>query len=244
MAEDLSEADRIEQDLARTRERMDGRLDALQEKMSPTQLLNDAFSYFRGGQGADFASDLISRAKANPLPAALIGAGVVWLIASSSRTQTTHDLGQRLGQGSAKFQEGTQTMTRTVRSAIPTSTPGPLILGGVAAIVGLVVGSLIPTLAEEEHLLGSAAGKLRESGRDAVQDIADRGSKVVSETLGAVKDSAEQHGLTTDTSIDEVAQGIKSGDLLNQAGQVAHETLQTGQQSAQAQFGSGKPDQS
>ena len=63
---ELTETDRIERDLARTRARMDGRLDELQEHLTPKQMVNDAFAYFRGGDGADFTTDLVTRVKAEP----------------------------------------------------------------------------------------------------------------------------------------------------------------------------------
>ena len=44
---EVTETDRIERDLARTRARMDGRLDELQEHLMPKQMVNDAFAYFR-----------------------------------------------------------------------------------------------------------------------------------------------------------------------------------------------------
>lgn len=83
MIDDLSETDRIERDLARTRARMDGRLDELQGHLAPKQMLNDALAYFRGGAGADFTSDLIRRAKANPIPIALTAVGISWLMLSN-----------------------------------------------------------------------------------------------------------------------------------------------------------------
>ena len=51
---ETTETDQIERDLARTRARMDNRLDELQDRLSPGQLVNDAFAYFKGGDGADF----------------------------------------------------------------------------------------------------------------------------------------------------------------------------------------------
>lgn len=328
MAEELSETDQIERDLARTRARMDNRLDELQEKMSPSQLVNDAFSYFRGGDGADFTNNLIQRAKANPLPVALTGIGLAWLMVSSHKAsaatpsyryeddvearirhaegqvhryddehedayhsrlddargkvlgiarqasdtsasygqrikdglssamqsvrEKSHDaqagasaafssLSDRAGQGRAAFQEGAQNMNRSVRDAVSSVTANPLALGAVAAVVGLVAGSLIPTSDEEEHLLGSTAGKLRNAGRDLAQNVIDRGGAIATDALAAVKGSADAHGLTGDTSVGDVIQGLKSGDLPNQVREVARETLQAGKDSAQTHLGgSGK----
>lgn len=83
MMDGMTETDRIERDLAATRARMDSRLDELQDHLTPKQMLNDAFAYLRGGEGADFTKDLVTRARANPLPVALVGVGIAWLMASN-----------------------------------------------------------------------------------------------------------------------------------------------------------------
>jgi hypothetical protein len=46
MSASEADPDRIEEDLARTRARMDGRLSALQERLSPGQILDDLMAYF------------------------------------------------------------------------------------------------------------------------------------------------------------------------------------------------------
>lgn len=85
MTDEISETDRIERDLAKTRARRDGRLDELQDHLTPKQMLNDAFAYFRGSDCGEFASDLIGRAKANPLPVAHSGIGIAWRRRGSRR---------------------------------------------------------------------------------------------------------------------------------------------------------------
>lgn len=96
--DDTNDTGQIERDLAETRERMDRRLDELGERLSPNQLVNDALSHVSGGDGADFTQTLIAKAKANPLPAALAGVGIAWLLASSQngRSRSAHDLPTRL----------------------------------------------------------------------------------------------------------------------------------------------------
>lgn len=318
MMAELAETDRIEQDLARTRARMDSRLDELQDHLTPRQMLNDAFAYFRGGEGADFTQDLVARARANPMPVALVGVGLAWLMAShhsrsptapaypddlearirhaegsvvrgvdehedvyhgrlddargkvlgiargasdtaasyaqsvkdalASATQTarraSHDLASsasdtfsRLGDGAgergAAIQKGTQTMARSTRDALSSVTSNPFALGGIAALVGLVAGSLLPTTDDEEHALGGVAARLRTAGKDLAQDAVDRGGRIASDTIAAVKDSAGAHGLTSDKSIGDIVQGVRSGDLVGEVKEAARETLQAGKDSAQ-----------
>ncbi|WP_419828172.1 DUF3618 domain-containing protein [Sphingomonas sp.] len=328
---EISETDRIERDLARTRARMDDRLDELQDHLTPKQMINDAFGYFRGGEGADFTKDLVTRARANPIPVALTGIGIAWLMASSQSThavphgsgprrrptttgsddletrlrvaegsvqrldhddddsyasrlddargkvvgvtrhasdtaasygqrikdaiaaaaqsvrEKSHDLTagahnafDKLGDGAAQhgaaLQGDSQAMARSARDAFSSVTGNPFALGAVAALVGLVAGSLIPTTEEEESALGSAATRLRTAGRDLAQDVVDRGGRAATETLGAIKDSAQSHGLNADRPVGELLGEAKSGDLVGNIKQVAQETLQAGKDSAQTQF--------
>ena len=326
---ELTETDRIERDLARTRARMDGRLDELQEHLTPKQMVNDAFAYFRGGNGADFTTDLVTRVKANPLPVALAGIGIAWLMASGrtsaapnsvphqpyadfdarlryaegnvhraadddhdsyasrldeargsvvgvARTASdtaasyaqrvkdavasaaqsargkTHDINAGAGDAFARIgdtankhgaalQEGTQTMARSARNTLSSVTSNPFALGAIAAVVGAVAGALIPTLDEEEAALGSVAAKVRTAGRDLAQDVVDRGGRVANETLAAVKDGADAHGLTSDKPVGELLSDVKSGDLVGNVKQVAQETLQAGKDSAQTHLAGSTP---
>ena len=325
MMEDISETDRIERDLARTRARMDSRLDELQDHFTPRQMLNDAFAYFRGGDGAEFTKDLVTRARANPMPVALTGIGIAWLMvtaqkagvptqpkphyddleerirvaegggqrydhddddsyagrlndardkvlgvartttdtaasyaqrikdaaaaASQSLREKSHDLtssangtSDRLSNVAAKrsasLQEGTKTMANSSRSALSSLASNPFALGGIAALVGLVAGSLLPVSDEEQNALGSTATKLRTAGRDLAQDVVDRGGHIATDTIDAIKDSATDHGLTGDRPIGELLGDARSGDLLSNVKQVAQETLQAGKDSAQTHLSS------
>lgn len=83
-SQDEKTAADIEQDVAQTRGRMDETLDALQHKMSPGQLVDQALSYARSGPG-EYFSGLGQTIKYNPMPVALVGIGLAWLMMSDSR---------------------------------------------------------------------------------------------------------------------------------------------------------------
>ena len=322
---EMTETAAIEHDLAKTRARMDLRLDELQDHLTPKQMLNDAFAYFQGGDGADFTQGLLVKLKANPLPAALTALGVAWMMASSSKAaaptgpareqdmafrlgqaeagvvrgqdehpdahasrldeargkvlgvardtadtaqsyaqkikdamafaaqsvrEKAHDMtasapgaagniGDRAQRGGVAVQGGMGNMAQSTREALASVTSNPFALGAVAAIVGLVAGSLIPTSDQEEHALAATADKLRAAGRDLAQDIVDRGGRVANEALDAVKESAQAHGLTTNKPIGEIVADLKSGSLADAVKQVASEAADAGKQSAQTHFGGG-----
>lgn len=248
MAEDFAETNQIEADIARTRARMDDRLDQLQHRFSPKQMANDAFAFFRGGDGADMTQHLLGRARANPMPLALVGVGVVWLMASNASGRSTsvsdggHDVPIAASGNSGRidqpkqteltFKQEAQPMARSLRDTMSSFASNPFALGAVAAIVGAIAGALIPSFEQEETALGAAATKIREKGRDLAQGVVDTGSRVASDTLDAVRESAGSHGLSADMQVGDVVAALKSGDLVDDAKAVAEETLQAGQNSA------------
>jgi gas vesicle protein len=83
--EGSAETSRIERDLEHTRARLDATLDALQQKLSPGQMVDEAMTWFKSGSGAEFGRNLGGNVRDNPLPIALIGVGVAWLMVSASR---------------------------------------------------------------------------------------------------------------------------------------------------------------
>ena len=307
MADATDDTDQIERDLAQTRARMDRRLDELGDKLQPNQLVNDALAQVTGGDGADFAQTLIAKAKANPVPAALAGIGLAWLMASNQhkrnagqpdlptrlrsaetgvmRLQDEHPdvhasriddaRGQVLGiaRGASdtaaaygeRIKEAMAAATQGVRAAshdLSASTSSaanrfgtqarrgtgarslagtPIVLGSAAALVGLVAGALIPVSAREEEALGGFAGRLRGQGRDLAQGVVDRGAKVASDALDAVKDRAQAHGLTADRPVGELLGDLKSGELLGHVKQAAQEVAGASKDSLHSQLaGDGK----
>ena len=85
MISDTDEIDRIERELAATRAQLDGTIDALQQKLSPGELMSQAVTYFKEGSGMDLSHNLGRSLRDNPVPVALIGLGLGWLAMSGSR---------------------------------------------------------------------------------------------------------------------------------------------------------------
>jgi hypothetical protein len=75
----------IEREVRQQRADVERTLDAIQERLSPGQLVDQAMTYLRQGGGAEFVGNLGHSVKQNPLPVALIGVGVAWMMAASAR---------------------------------------------------------------------------------------------------------------------------------------------------------------
>lgn len=69
----------IESEIAMTRAEMSDTLDAIQRKLSPGQILDQALAYVRSGPG-EFTSNLTETIKQNPVPVALLGISLGWLM--------------------------------------------------------------------------------------------------------------------------------------------------------------------
>ncbi|MGI8740785.1 MAG: DUF3618 domain-containing protein [Gammaproteobacteria bacterium] len=70
---------RIEVELDRTRGELSQTLDALQEKLSPGPMFDEALNYFRNSGGGEFASNFKHSITQNPVPVTLVGVGLAWL---------------------------------------------------------------------------------------------------------------------------------------------------------------------
>jgi ElaB/YqjD/DUF883 family membrane-anchored ribosome-binding protein len=77
----------LRREIDRTRAQMDETFDLLEQKLTPGQLMGEVWNLFRGGSTAG-ASKLWQIAKEHPMPAAVIGLGVGWLLLDSGKDKT------------------------------------------------------------------------------------------------------------------------------------------------------------
>ncbi len=116
MSSTSSDPGRIERELDQTRTRLDGHLSELQQ-LSPGQLLDDAMRYFRGAEGAEFGRNLLQSVRGNPLPAAITGIGLTWLMASNPRPGTVTQTQAAPAGGPSFNAGGYPAMTARIREA-------------------------------------------------------------------------------------------------------------------------------
>lgn len=85
---------KIEADLDRTRGEMSDTLDALQEKLSPGELFDEALNYFRNSGGGNFASNFKNSITQNPVPVTLVGVGLAWLALAGKGGSAGRDISE------------------------------------------------------------------------------------------------------------------------------------------------------
>jgi len=83
----------LQREVEQQRNRLEDRIDQIQDKLSPGQLMDEVLAYTKGG-GGEIASNLQRQITSNPLPVALLGVSLAWLIAKPQGTassQTSYD---------------------------------------------------------------------------------------------------------------------------------------------------------
>jgi hypothetical protein len=84
--DDNRRPEEIEDDIERTRAEVSSTIDAIQDKLTPGQLMDQAVAYLRTSGPADFGANLGNTVRDNPVPVALIGVGIAWLMMSGPRS--------------------------------------------------------------------------------------------------------------------------------------------------------------
>ena len=72
----------IERDLQVTRSRLGSEISELASRLSPGEIMNEVLGYLKTQQGIDFSRNLARSIRERPIPVALMGVGLAWLMAS------------------------------------------------------------------------------------------------------------------------------------------------------------------
>jgi uncharacterized protein DUF3618 len=174
-------ADQIRADLDRT-------LDALERKLSPSQLLDRSLEYLRdhGGELTRSAGEAVRR---HPVPIMVAVAGIGWLVASSLRGRREIDddtfgdeapyaerpVRSRFARAADATRERTRRTQYQVVSQIERQ---PLLLGGLAVALGALLGAVIPATQYEDRIVGElrdrAVERARKMGERQYQNLRSR----------------------------------------------------------------------
>jgi len=78
--------EQIEREIERTRQDTAATLAAIEERLSPSRLMDEAWSYLRtSDQGQTFVANLSATVRDNPIPVALLAISIAWLAIAGSR---------------------------------------------------------------------------------------------------------------------------------------------------------------
>lgn len=83
--------EQLEREVEASRDRVERTVDAIKDKMSIGQIFDDLARYAGRNGGSDMAANLGRQAKENPLPLALVGVGLAWLMFGRGHGERSSD---------------------------------------------------------------------------------------------------------------------------------------------------------
>tara|TARA_R110002020_G_scaffold23525_9_gene78256 strand:+ start:2801 stop:3829 length:1029 start_codon:yes stop_codon:yes gene_type:complete len=81
----------LQREIDEERDRIGDKIDAIQNRLSPGQIIDELLTYGKKSGGAEYLNNLGNAVKTNPLPVALMGASMVWLMAQNGQTKSEPD---------------------------------------------------------------------------------------------------------------------------------------------------------
>ena len=94
----MSDTDRLEKEAEAHRSNLDSTFDAIRDRLSIGQIVDEFSGYLKEGQGADTVKNLGKQVRDNPLALGLVGAGLAWLFLGEGTRAKTHEASDRLSR--------------------------------------------------------------------------------------------------------------------------------------------------
>ena len=196
-----SESARIEREVEQTRRQLSGTLEELRGRMTPGRVVDEVIDYTRDSTAAEFCRNLGREVRENPLPVVLIGIGIAWLLAASSRTSRAAIAAAADNLASTVDDIGTATGAFVTR----TSEWGQHTAARVADRANDVVSTVGDKTAELAGRARDAADGLADKARSASFAAVATFEKAKRPFTGAAQDTAPQMGSGPAASTDACA---------------------------------------
>jgi hypothetical protein len=190
----MSNVEQLEQETEQTRKQLSDTLDELRASMTPGRLIDQISERLSDGAPAEFTRNLKDQVVGNPLPVAVIGASLAWLM-----------LGPRTGSR-ATAGAGAR---RTANLGADGSAAGPGFADGVASTINRAKDAAKDAANQVGGSMRDAAGSMSQSAqqaaggfRETAGSMADAASRTVSSISESTKLAGHQTLKTGSTLLD------------------------------------------
>ncbi len=150
----------------------------------------------------DLTRSLSGAIQSHPLPAALIGMGLVWLLGGGKSLLNgagsgivTGGIAKRDGSDATSF-GASRSRFAAAQSIGDLMDRQPLVLGAIGLGVGAVMAAALPSTAVEADLLGQASADFQSRTRELAEKVTDRAADLADGVTAAVANEAQAQGLT------------------------------------------------
>lgn len=194
--------DEIRREIDRDRDELDVTVEALQGRLAPGALAEEAWTRMRrtlGGRG----SGLGQAAKNHPVPMALIGAGLGWLIVEGASGRSLSIGNGNPGHGGSAFEKlpgragelgerSSETMGRARLRLRRNLRSNPLSSGVAALGLGVLTGLALPRSRWEDETLGETRDRTVDEARDAAREAVERGTRTTREAVHSATEAMDE----------------------------------------------------
>jgi len=243
----MSQAEQLERETEQTRAAIADTLDELRACMTPGRVLDQLADRMSDGATAAFARNLKDQTVSNPLPVALIGTGLAWLMLTSRGTRSRSSLRDAVGEASETaetarelagdvtetmqghttsaadaVQRGYETVTDAARRAASTVSDSTK----AASQRTLQSGSALVDFCREQPLVLAGFGIALGAVMGALLPATETESQLMGEASDRVKDRAQELVSEQYESAKQAVEkvGARAADVTqDQAGKPAHQ---------------------
>lgn len=232
----MTHAEQLERETEQTRAEIADTLDELRARMTPGHILDQLTDRMNAGATAAFARNLRDQAVNNPLPVALLGTGLAWLMVAGRRSSGGGDRGgqeavNEVAEGAATettaeatdaIRDKAGAMAETMqRTGAATKAAGQRTLQSgstlidfcreqplVLAGVGIAMGAIIGALLPATAAENRLMGETSDRVKERARDLASQQHEAAGET--AAKSAEQAAEPTFDTAQEKAAHALAS----------------------------------
>jgi ElaB/YqjD/DUF883 family membrane-anchored ribosome-binding protein len=173
----------LEKQVDRTRGSIEETLAELRERLSPPSLVEEALGYAKENGGADFVRNLGRQVADNPLPVALMGAGLAWLMVAQNRSANgVGSTGAGRLDGSAKRTEPMSNYDENGRSSMREGSD----TSGMTDKAKEMLSRASDTMGDMRDRASDMMGRARESTSGAYDKVSGTVSRSMSSAVDTV----------------------------------------------------------
>ena len=238
-------------EIEHTRHEMDSTLNAIENRLTPGQLVDQGLDYLKGSGANEFVRNLGGQVKNNPLPIALMGIGIAWLMASGRNqpsyggssydtyTSSGPGMGERAGEMKDQLKDRVSGATQSVRDRMSQAGSS---LSSAGQSARDRVGQVGSTLSSAGQSARERASQIGESAKYQVERARSGMDYMMREqplALGAIglAVGALMAAMAPRTRKEDELMGDARDRLMEQAKEVGKEKLEDAKQVATAAVG-------
>ncbi|RWK52329.1 hypothetical protein [Mesorhizobium sp.] len=175
----------LERDADIARAKVADTADSIRSKMTPGQLIDEFTGMLAGGEGSAMLGNLKSQVRDNPLPLALIGAGLAWLMLGNGPSATS--------SAAADYRTGTAPDAFSDRRSDDLSQGSEA--SGIGAMLSDTAGSVTSAVSGAAEAAANAATGAKERMTNTAGQLGSSASEIAARTRQSAQDLFEREPL-------------------------------------------------